>query len=66
MKSHTAFPLAYLHLTLTHSKIQGQGRAHFDCENLAAHTGSRMWHFDRLWLILKIKVKSFTFLLRIF
>ena len=32
-KSHTAFPLTYLHLTLTHSKDQGQGHTHFDYES---------------------------------
>ena len=32
-KSHKAFPLEYLYLTLTHSK--GQGHAHLDCEFLA-------------------------------
>ena len=30
-KSHVAFCLPYLHLTLTHSKGRGQGHAHFDC-----------------------------------
>ena len=32
---HVALRLAYLHLTLAHSKGQGQGRAHFDCQYLA-------------------------------
>ena len=30
-----AFRLAYLHLTLAHSKCEGQGHAHFHCEYLA-------------------------------
>ena len=34
-KSHPAFPLAYLHWTLTHSKGKVQGHAHFDCEYFA-------------------------------
>ena len=31
---HTVLPLLFLHLILTHSKGQGQDRAHFDCEYL--------------------------------
>ena len=34
-KSHVAFLLAYLQLTVAHSKGQGQGHAHFACEYLA-------------------------------
>ena len=34
-KLHAAFRLAYLHLTLAHSKGQGKGHAQFDCEYLA-------------------------------
>ena len=29
MKSHVALRLAYLYLTVAHSKDQGQGQAHF-------------------------------------
>ena len=31
-KSYVAFRLVYAHLILTHSKGQGQGHAHFNCE----------------------------------
>ena len=41
IKLHTAFPLAYLRLTLTHSKGQGEGRAHFDCQYLV--NGDKIW-----------------------
>ena len=34
-KSHTAFLLEHLYMTLAHSKGQGQGYAHFDCGYLA-------------------------------
>ena len=34
-KLHVAFRLAFLHLTLAHSKCQGKGHAHFDCQYLA-------------------------------
>ena len=33
-KPHVTFRLAYLHLTLAHSKDQGHGHTHFDCEYL--------------------------------
>ena len=33
-KSCISFRLTYLHLTLAHSKAQGQGHPHFDCEYL--------------------------------
>ena len=32
MKSYMAFRSAYIHLTLTHSKGQIEGHAHFDLE----------------------------------
>ena len=66
-----AFPFAYLHLTLTHSK--GQGHTHFDCKYLTHDDrldkhwncqliGSRIWLFDWHiyiwpWPILNIKIK---------
>ena len=34
-KSHMAFRLAGFHLTLSHSKSQGQGHAHYDSECLS-------------------------------
>ena len=34
-KSHVTFRLAYLHFTVAHYKSQGQGHAHFECDNLA-------------------------------
>ena len=38
-KSHTAFRLTYLDLTLAHSKGQGQVYAHFDCEYFQSGDG---------------------------
>ena len=40
--SHMSFPSAYLDLTSAHSKGQGQGPAHLDCEYLG--NGSRFAH----------------------
>ena len=73
IKLHTAFTLAYLHLTLANSNGQGQGHAHFDCQYFAncdrygnhcywRHIRSRMWPFNWHiyiwpWLILKVKFK---------
>ena len=39
-ESHTALQLKCLHLILAHSKGQGQGHAHFNCEN--HHNGKNM------------------------
>ena len=37
-KSHTAFPLTYLDMTLAHTRGQREGRAHFDSKYLADRT----------------------------
>ena len=55
--SREAFRLAYLYLTLHHSKSRSQGHAHLDCEYVANgdryckhcnchYIGSHMWSFD--------------------
>ena len=68
MKLYIGFILAYLHLTLAHSKVQDQGHAYF--ENLAngerilpsnrSHILTFDWHIHKCepWQILMVNVNE--------